>query len=122
MEQQKQSNIKTTIDDIKDMLAKEVWSRNEISYLSSSKLKEIDSILAKLDESNELEGGREAARIHLEEHHDSNMSKYFIGIIGLMTNRPEDTTFLRAIMDQFRDLQKWQLLVHTAQKNARFRQ
>jgi transcription elongation factor GreA len=113
---EKSINGKSLIDTLKDILAKEVWSRNDISILTIAKFKELDQLLKNFQAKDSIEEARSVSVSHLESHNDSNISKYLIGIIGLITKRPEDTTYLRMIMDQFRKLNKWQLLVHTADR------
>ena len=105
-----------SIKKLQDILAKEVWGRNDLNTLGQAKLFEVDEVLKEADENEAIMELRETALEHLKAHKDSGISKYVIGIISLIIKEPEDRTYLKTLVDQFREMEKWKTLVQIGQK------
>ena len=94
----------------------EKWTRISAKDVSISRFKLLESILNEAIQSDKAHVLKEAAKEHLNGYETSLSARYFLGMLALKNNSPEDLHYLKQLLDQFQELSKWAVVDYLCDK------
>lgn len=114
MEQNTSSNQLET--KIQNQFNEEKWTRISAKDISISRFKLLDDIIREASETNSTDFLKNESKNQLVEYDQSVAARYFLGMIALDENRPDDSFYLKQLLDQFQDASKWAVVDYLADK------
>lgn len=94
----------------------EKWTRLTPKDVSISRFKILDDILEEVASESKEAYLQEESKNHLEEYPESVAARYFLGMLALNKNLPEEMVSLKTLLDQFQDYSKWAVVEYLSEK------
>ena len=92
---------------VQSQFNEEKWTRVSAKDVSISRFNLLDSILQQAIEEDFLDRLKEMSKEHLLEYEPSVAGRYFLGMIALKKNLPDEIVYLKQLLDQFQEISKW---------------
>ncbi|MCS6984954.1 MAG: transcription elongation factor GreA [Leptospiraceae bacterium] len=92
---------------IQTQFNEEKWTRISAKDVSISRFKILDGLIEEAQKQNKLEYLRQVSIEHLQEYEPSVSARYFLGMVALLQNNPDEGIYLKQLLDQFQDHAKW---------------
>ncbi|MES0488670.1 MAG: transcription elongation factor GreA [Leptospirales bacterium] len=92
---------------VQSQFNEEKWTRVSAKDVSISRFNLLDTIFQEAIEEDFLDRLKEMAKEHLNEYEASVAGRYFIGMIALKKNLPDEIIYLKQLLDQFQEISKW---------------
>lgn len=92
----------------------EKWTRIGPKDVSISRFRLLEDLLKEAAEENSYELLQQMSREHLDEYEASVAARYFLGMIALKKNLPDQIIFLKQLLDQFQEVSKWAVVDYLA--------
>lgn len=116
MENEKMGNsINKDLDaKIQSQFNEEKWTRVSAKDVSISRFNLLESILNQAIAEKSLEALKDASKKHLEDYEPSVAARYFLGMVSLKQNLPDEIVYLKQLLDQFQEISKWAVVDYLA--------
>ena len=101
---------------IQGQFNEEKWTRISAKDVSISRFKLLESILEEVFQEDKAQSLKNAAKEHLNGYDASLSARYFLGMLALKENSPEDLHYLKQLLDQFQELSKWAVVNYLCDK------
>ncbi len=85
----------------------EKWTRISAKDVSISRFKILDTLIEEAKAVGKIDYLRQASLEQLSEYEASIAARYFLGMIALVMNTPDEGIYLKQLLDQFQDNAKW---------------
>lgn len=105
--QQTASGEATVEQRVQAQFNEEKWTRISAKDVSISRFKILDNIIEEAQKSGQLDYLRKVSLEHLEEYEPSVSARYFLGMVALLQNNPDEGIYLKQLLDQFQEHAKW---------------
>ncbi|MDH4263927.1 MAG: transcription elongation factor GreA, partial [Spirochaetia bacterium] len=92
---------------IQSQFNEEKWTRVSAKDVSISRFNLLESILNQAIAEKSLDALKESSKKHLEEYEPSVGARYFLGMVSLKQNLPDEIVYLKQLLDQFQEISKW---------------
>jgi len=99
---------------INSQFNEEKWTRVGPKDVSISRFSLLDTILQQAKNEHFLDKLKELSIAHLEDYEQSVAARYFLGMIALKKNLPDETIYLKQLLDQFQEISKWAVVEYLA--------
>jgi len=104
------------LERLDSLLKEELWGRIEPKDVGISKFKILDDLFNSIVSEEMVDDTLETCRKHLNDHPDSIITSYLIGLLGFHKDNIEDTIQLRKLIETFIDNHKWAVVEILAEK------
>ena len=94
----------------------EKWTRVSAKDVSISRFKLLEVLLDDAINDNKVEFLTEQAKEQLTEYESSIAARYFLGMIALKQDNPEEIVFLKQLLNQFEENSKWAVVDYLSDK------
>ncbi len=112
-----QTTLPTQIETrIQNQFNEEKWTRISAKDISISRFKLLDEIIQESRNSDNFDFLINESKNHIMEYEPSVAARYFLGMVALEQNRPDDSYHLKHLLDQFQDASKWAVVDYLADK------
>ena len=101
---------------IQSQFNEEKWTRVSAKDIRISRFKILEGLLVEINKENKVEDLKQMALENLEEYESSVASRYFLGMIALQNNSPEDYRYLTQLLDKFQENTKWAVVDYLSEK------
>ena len=101
---------------IQNQFNEEKWTRISVKDVSISRFKMLESILEAALEKQKRTELSKMAKDHLENYEPSLSARYFLGMLAMKENSPDNLHYLKSLLDQFQELSKWAVVNYLADK------
>ena len=101
---------------IQSQFNEEKWTRVSAKDIGISRFKILEGLLEEVNKENKVEDLKQMALENLEEYDSSVSSRYFLGMIALQNNSPEDYRYLTQLLDKFQENTKWAVVDYLSEK------
>lgn len=101
---------------IQSQFNEEKWTRLSAKDVSISRFKILEQILDEVKKQNKQELLRSESLTHLAEYEMSIAAHYFIGMMALEKNIPDEIVHLKTLLDQFQEASKWAVVDYLSEK------
>ena len=101
---------------IQSQFNEEKWTRVSAKDIGISRFKILEGLLEEINQENKVEDLKQMALENLEEYESSVSSRYFLGMLALQNNTPEDFRYLTQLLDKFQENTKWAVVDYLSEK------
>lgn len=101
---------------IQNQFNEEKWTRISAKDISISRFKLLDDIISEAKKTKSSELLKRESKNQLMEYEASVAARYFLGMLALDENRPDDSFYLKQLLDQFQETSKWAVVDYLADK------
>lgn len=116
-EQQKPAESGDNLENrLQSQFNEEKWTRISSKDVSISRFKLLEDLLNDARTEHKFETVKELAQEQLEDYEASISARYFLGMIALDRNLPEETIYLKHLLDQFEEASKWAVVEYLSEK------
>ena len=113
----KRSSVDKNLESkIQNQFNEEKWTRISTKDVSISRFKLLESILEETIQEDKISALKSASKDHLSGYEASLSARYFLGMLALKDNSPEDLHYLKQLLDQFQNLSKWAVVDYLCDK------
>jgi len=101
---------------IQSQFNEEKWTRLSAKDVSISRFKILEQILDEVKKQGKQDLLRSESQNHLAEYDSSIAAHYFIGMMALEKNIPDEIVHLKTLLDQFQEASKWAVVDYLSEK------
>ncbi|MBV6494479.1 MAG: Transcription elongation factor GreA [Turneriella sp.] len=101
---------------IQSQFNEEKWTRLSAKDVSISRFKILEQLLDEVKKQNKHDFLRKEALAHLAEYEPSIAAHYFLGMLALERNIPDEIIHLKTLLDQFQEASKWAVVDYLSEK------
>jgi transcription elongation factor GreA len=101
---------------IQSQFNEEKWTRLSAKDVSISRFKILEQIFDEVKKQNKQDLLRGESRTHLAEYDQSIAAHYFLGMMALEKNIPDEIIHLKTLLDQFQEASKWAVVDYLSEK------
>lgn len=101
---------------IQSQFNEEKWTRLSAKDVSISRFKILEQIFDEVKKQNKQELLRSESLAHLADYDQSIAAHYFLGMMALEKNIPDEIVHLKTLLDQFQDAGKWAVVDYLSEK------
>jgi len=101
---------------IQGQFNEEKWTRLSAKDVSISRFKILEQLLDEVKKQSKHELLRSESLTHLSEYDSSIAAHYFIGMMALEKNIPDEIVHLKTLLDQFQEASKWAVVDYLSEK------
>ncbi|MBX3722474.1 MAG: GreA/GreB family elongation factor [Turneriella sp.] len=101
---------------IQSQFNEEKWTRLSAKDVSISRFKILEQIFDEVKKQNKQELLRSESQAHLAEYEQSIAAHYFLGMMALEKNIPDEIIHLKTLLDQFQEASKWAVVDYLSEK------
>jgi transcription elongation factor GreA len=101
---------------IQSQFNEEKWTRLSAKDVSISRFKILEQILDEVKKQGKHDLLRSESLTHLGEYDSSIAAHYFIGMMALEKNIPDEIVHLKTLLDQFQEASKWAVVDYLSEK------
>lgn len=101
---------------IQSQFNEEKWTRLSAKDVSISRFKILEQIFDEVKKQNKQDLLRSEAQLHLAEYDQSIAAHYFLGMMALEKNIPDEIVHLKTLLDQFQEASKWAVVDYLSEK------
>ncbi len=94
----------------------EKWTRVSAKDVSISRFNLLETILEQAVQEKYLDNLKDLSKKHLAEYDASVAARYFLGMIALKQNFPDEIVYLKQLLDQFQEVSKWAVVEFLSDK------
>lgn len=101
---------------IQSQFNEEKWTRLSAKDVSISRFKILEQIFDEVKKQNKQDLLRSESLAHLAEYDQSIAAHYFLGMMALERNIPDEIVHLKTLLDQFQEASKWAVVDYLSEK------
>jgi transcription elongation factor GreA len=101
---------------IQSQFNEEKWTRLSAKDVSISRFKILEQIFDEVKKQNKQDLLRSESLSHLAEYDQSIAAHYFLGMMALEKNIPDEIVHLKTLLDQFQEASKWAVVDYLSEK------
>ncbi|MBS0618600.1 MAG: transcription elongation factor GreA, partial [Spirochaetes bacterium] len=101
---------------IQSQFNEEKWTRLSAKDVSISRFKILEQIFDEVKRQNKQDLLRSESQAHLAEYDSSIAAHYFLGMMALEKNIPDEIVHLKTLLDQFQEASKWAVVDYLSEK------
>ena len=101
---------------IQSQFNEEKWTRLSAKDVSISRFKILEQIFDEVKKQNKQDLLRSESQTHLAEYDQSIAAHYFLGMMALEKNIPDEIIHLKTLLDQFQEASKWAVVDYLSEK------
>ena len=101
---------------IQSQFNEEKWTRLSAKDVSISRFKILEQIFDEVKKQNKQDLLRSESQAHLGEYDQSIAAHYFLGMMALEKNIPDEIIHLKTLLDQFQEASKWAVVDYLSEK------
>ncbi|MFZ5627620.1 MAG: transcription elongation factor GreA [Spirochaetota bacterium] len=101
---------------IQSQFNEEKWTRLSAKDVSISRFKILEQIFDEVKKQNKQDLLRSESLTHLAEYDQSIAAHYFLGMMALEKNIPDEIVHLKTLLDQFQEASKWAVVDYLSEK------
>ncbi|HRP68855.1 MAG TPA: GreA/GreB family elongation factor [Turneriella sp.] len=101
---------------IQSQFNEEKWTRLSAKDVSISRFKILEQIFDEVKKQNKSGVLRSESLTHLTEYDQSIAAHYFLGMMALEKNIPDEIIHLKTLLDQFQEASKWAVVDYLSEK------
>lgn len=114
--EQKPNETETLEARIQSQFNEEKWTRLSAKDVSISRFKILEQIFDEVKKQNKQDLLRGDSQTHLAEYDSSIAAHYFLGMMALEKNIPDEIIHLKTLLDQFQEASKWAVVDYLSEK------
>jgi transcription elongation factor GreA len=101
---------------IQSQFNEEKWTRLSAKDVSISRFKILEQIFDEVKKQSKQDLLRSESQTHLAEYDSSIAAHYFLGMMALEKNIPDEIIHLKTLLDQFQEASKWAVVDYLSEK------